>query len=558
MKAILSFLAGALLATGLGAAEYRADRETLQFGPLPPQLVADDSFKFTASDRNAQAAQFKQPIDFTKGVRIEFEFMAELKQSNPFARLIEIGDISIHLVVDENSDEAHVVKALLTAPDKGYAQLFAPIRRRPGDWNRLVFTYEPAGKCFTLQLDGEARKTLAVPAGFAPRQTRLTVGATALARSDRGYSGSLRHLRVTAPYDGGTTVPSAVVATPKSPDGTPIRHFVISRVRHRHHAFPGAAILPNGDLAVVFREGESHVCPYGRICIVYSKDGGRNFSAPVAIADTASDERDPSIHALKDGRVLVTHGGWNSWMGSKREREHYAGATAYLEQAGPKNFGGSRYLFSDDNGENWSRPVKIPAFSPHGPAVDEDGFFYQPTLANEGGKRQVYMYRGTPDGKSWEKLGLVGESERGNVAVTPVFEEPHSVFLPDGTLLTAIRVPADGFMRISFSPDKGRTWSEPVQTPVKGYPQHLLPLADGRLLCTYGYRFPPMGVRACFSADGGKTWELKNEVVIQNNGTGDLGYPVSLALPDGKILTVYYTTNRHHPEAHIEGAVWTP
>ena len=142
-----------------------------------------------------------------------------------------------------------------------------------------------------------------------------------------------------------------------------------------------------------------------------------------------------------------------------------------------------------------------------------------------------------------------------------LYEEPHTAILPDGTFVTAIRVPSpvDGYMRISFSHDQGRSWSEPVKTPVRGYPQHLLVLKDGRLLATYGYRYQPMGVRACVSRDGGKTWDIDREIVLRNDGVnGDLGYPVSIELDNGEVLAVYYMSDKEHDNCFIEGAFFRP
>ena len=51
-----------------------------------------------------------------------------------------------------------------------------------------------------------------------------------------------------------------------------------------------------------------------------------------------------------------------------------------------------------------------------------------------------------------------------------------------------------------------------------GYPNHLLKLRDGRILCTFGYRRKPMGVRALLSEDGGRTWDLDHEYVRRDNG----------------------------------------
>ena len=89
----------------------------------------------------------------------------------------------------------------------------------------------------------------------------------------------------------------------------------------------------------------------------------------------------------------------------------------------------------------------------------------------------------------------------------------------------------------------GKTWSEPVNTGIWGYPAHLLQLPGGRLLATYGYRRAPMGIRACLSLDGGKSWDVENEIVLRADGFGsgsDMGYPITRQLADGTLATIYY------------------
>jgi hypothetical protein len=62
-------------------------------------------------------------------------------------------------------------------------------------------------------------------------------------------------------------------------------------------------------------------------------------------------------------------------------------------------------------------------------------------------------------------------------------------------------------------------------------------------VCSYGYRRPPFGQRACISADG-VLWKLENEVILRDDApNGDLGYPASLELEPGLVLTVYYQPN---------------
>ena len=121
----------------------------------------------------------------------------------------------------------------------------------------------------------------------------------------------------------------------------------------------------------------------------------------------------------------------------------------------------------------------------------------------------------------------------------------------------------------TFSDDGGGTWVHPFPTHLWGYPPHLLVLADGRVLCSYGYRRPPYGERACVSPDG-ITWDPANETILsQDAPNGDLGYPASVELGGGKILTVYYqppvpqgTVQEMHPpdpgrmKPAILGTVW--
>ena len=103
------------------------------------------------------------------------------------------------------------------------------------------------------------------------------------------------------------------------------------------------------------------------------------------------------------------------------------------------------------------------------------------------------------------------------------------------------RVDIDGWFRESISDDFGKTWTFPEKTTMWGCPAHLLYLKNGSLLCAYGYRRNPWGVRACLSYDRGKTWNIKKEIIIRCDAANyDLGYPKSIQLADGKIFTVYY------------------
>jgi hypothetical protein len=87
--------------------------------------------------------------------------------------------------------------------------------------------------------------------------------------------------------------------------------------------------------------------------------------------------------------------------------------------------------------------------------------------------------------------------------------------------------------------DSGRTWSVPKPLGFHGSPPHLMRHSSGAILLTYGYRQSPFGQRVAFSRDDGATWE--HDWIIRDDGPDfDLGYPSTVELGDGSLLTVCY------------------
>lgn len=113
------------------------------------------------------------------------------------------------------------------------------------------------------------------------------------------------------------------------------------------------------------------------------------------------------------------------------------------------------------------------------------------------------------------------------------------------------------------STDDGKSWqflSEVAQTDLgkrNGNPPCLVKLSDGRLCVTYGYRSIPYGIRAKISADNGKTWSPV--ILLRDDArTWDIGYTRSVQRADGKIVTAYYYTTEEHKEQHIAATIWDP
>jgi Neuraminidase (sialidase) len=155
---------------------------------------------------------------------------------------------------------------------------------------------------------------------------------------------------------------------------------------------------------------------------------------------------------------------------------------------------------------------------------------------------EVWLLRSEDDGATWTFSTLAADSQKKRS-----FGETALVQAANGDLVAMMRTePALGTkMWTTRSADRGRTWSQPVETPLHGHPAHLLRLRDGTLLCTYGHRDPPIGIRAAFSHDHGRTWPENEIVTLRADGSGrpgDNGYPISVELADGPLVSVYYLT----------------
>lgn len=155
------------------------------------------------------------------------------------------------------------------------------------------------------------------------------------------------------------------------------------------------------------------------------------------------------------------------------------------------------------------------------------------------------------DGHTW-KAGVI---DRGiNETALLFYNDLHGIAVAridaggkgDGT-----RPDSGGGMRLYRTGDGGMTWTFESQIiSACMFPAHLLQLADGETLMTYGFRFANMhGIMAQLSNDHGRTWSEPN--VLVHYPAVDSGYPSSVQLADGSLVTAYYCSgcpqhNRYH------------
>ena len=347
---------------------------------------------------------------------------------------------------------------------------------------------------------------------------------------------------------------------------------VISQQPDLYHGWPTMTRRRNGELLLVYSGGrEAHVCPFGRVELIRSKDEGRTWSWPCVLWDSAIDDRDAGILETAKGTILVTTFtflGYESilrqaekmepaqkgtWPRKKLQR--WRAALRRLDAAQREALLGGWMIRSVDGGGTWSAPYRCPVNSPHGPIQLSDGRLLYAGKQMGYGTGRIGVCKSTNDGQTWRWLAEIptraGDSRKR-------YHEPHAVEAAEGRLILHIRNQNQANNRETLqseSSDGGQTWSVPHPIGVWGLPSHLLRLKDGRLLMSYGHRRPPLGNQTRLSEDHGRTWS--EPMIISGDGTStDLGYPSTVQLEDGSLLTVWYELIKESPKALLRQARW--
>lgn len=364
----------------------------------------------------------------------------------------------------------------------------------------------------------------------------------------------------------------------------------------KYAAWPSICSDENGTLYAVSAWGSTHVCPFTKVCMYISKDGGKTWSPPIVVQDSYIGDGHGGINYLGNGKMILSwayHPGdvmlnelygrvtGTMWGGTPTSEDNLRAAMleTYWDIPPEKLVGGSFVKISEDYGMTWSEPIRLPVASPHGFTQCADGTllylgkeYYASTQGTfdffESGELErieahswaeyvnnlnasragaecsdipIYAYASTDGGYTWEQRGLCNKPDELAWVDTA---EPHVVELNDGTLLGAIRVESEAAFENQMavyttrSTDGGVTWSEWECTHINGGPPQLMQHSSGAVLLSVGRRTRIMGEYVLVSWDNGLTWT--EEYLIDKSPSSDMGYPCTTELPDGDLVTVYY------------------
>lgn len=331
--------------------------------------------------------------------------------------------------------------------------------------------------------------------------------------------------------------------------------------KHGYFAWPTVTRLQNGNIAVVasgFRV--EHVCPFGKAVISYSTDNGETYTLPAPVIDTPLDDRDGGICTFGKSGVIVTS--FNNTADMQRE---YNKEDVYVQsyintitKEDEEKYLGATFRISRDCGITFGPIMRSPVTSPHGPTELKDGTVLWAGNNFDRVDEGIEIHKLNTESGEAEFIGKIEP-----ICHDIILCEPHMIELPDGRLICQIRGESrDGSDSVftvyqSISEDKGKTWTVPERLLDKtgGAPPHLIMLSSGILLSTYSRRKQPYGIMAMVSLDCGKTWQTDLRL-FESTGSDDLGYPSTIELDDGTLLTVFYATEKDGTPCRILQQKW--
>ena len=323
--------------------------------------------------------------------------------------------------------------------------------------------------------------------------------------------------------------------------------------------FPVITYLGGEELFLVYRGGAGHLGLDGRLDSALSIDGGLTWSPPEKIVDSDWDDRNPAAGVAPDGTVVLAY----HRNGSYTENGVYKPDLAKID---------NRMIYSRDRGKTWScdTPIKFKLMntptddlqmlsihnggSAFGKIFVDDGVLhmlayggYLPninipnnqTICIGKSSTPTCILRSRDNGKTWGDPTLVALG----------LNESDVAILPDGRWVFVARSEDEDEQAIHacISEDHGYNWHLIGRiTEPREHPPDITLLSNGWLLLLFGHRHPPYGVQGRISKDGVITWDEQRLLLDDSLPGGDIGYPSTTLLENGRLVTAYYTAGTNN------------
>ena len=296
--------------------------------------------------------------------------------------------------------------------------------------------------------------------------------------------------------------------------------------------FPSLAVLNDGRLLIVYRQGSAKHSHDGVFVTQWSSDGGRTWSEPETLFDGRAAR--PNLTATTAGICQARDG---TLACAFFVVEGLQAGVGMFDEVGFKLPRAIFISLSHDAGATWSTPERyaypdmpLSAITEK-PFVLPDGEICMPIeyYSRDMVCRTALAFS-SDNGRTFSRppLHAIGDlTDRIN------YGDARFAVLPDGRVLALLWtfVQANGEtieVHRSWSSDRGRTWTEPASIGFVGQVTNPLALPAGDVLAVSNFRQPPEGIRLWHSPDGGATWDVEHPVQMWDARAGRMqGTPVA-------------------------------
>ena len=333
------------------------------------------------------------------------------------------------------------------------------------------------------------------------------------------------------------------------------RHVAVDNVC----AWPNVKQLASGEIGAFIFNRPSHGKMEGDIELWVSDTGispWRRKSTVTAHAPNTV-RMNMAANTLGDGTIISLASGWDlSFSDPIRTQNILANI---------------QICRSDDAGATWSRvesQINVDnstRFIPFGNVVEGHGIaavaMYGCRMASEERttrKSTAYLFASLDRGLTWEPRGVIGADGYTETDILPTSDG----WLAAARTLSDYEHPDDPhgqpYVQAVRANAAADSWSDGKNLTLPDqHPGNLLRLKDGNILFTCGSRIEGfMGVFSRVSADEGHTWS-DPLILIEDGLSRDMGYPSTIQLDDGRLLTAYYAkTTVGHNRYHLATALW--
>ena len=372
--------------------------------------------------------------------------------------------------------------------------------------------------------------------------------------------------------------PLVVIAGTINPPGTAARYERYIAVDDAC-GWPQITLLRDGTLSCLLWPHPLHGFTEGAAECWNSTDGGRHWvktGVPVPYTPTKN-RMNVAAGLAADGSYLALISGWDmrmplGWrpdpLSANTTKNSYKDAST-LSPVPAR---------SHDGGRTWKQFAAIDAQQPSGQGIIPFGRI---APLNDGTigvmmyRDEVAFFTSADAGASWKKRGQLSQDR--------TFNETAWLALANGDLFAASRSYGKGnggahsandgaigqHLEAYRSTDGGLTWKAegPLTLPMQ-HPADLTRLPDGRILLSYGVRNDgDWGINVRIGDATARFWSAPSRLVDLEGSTDeptvarphrDGGYPSTVVLADGTLVTAYYSRGvPAHQRYHVGVVRWT-